>query len=152
MNPEDDICPWGNEPLALEVSSLSSSQKTWLARQVINKEKSTSELSRYYSLKADTLRKYVRNHRKGISMKNSEGRPKCLDPESIQSTEDFLGHNNHVPKDQLRVKIRRENIETLIRRFPNVTEEFLYDYRMSRRSVVRYESLFVINNNAVLNV
>ena len=70
MEHSDLECPWPAGAIDLCLVELSSSEKLWLANQIVLKLQTTRQLSNLYNLKMDSLRQYARQLRGNKKMRS----------------------------------------------------------------------------------
>lgn len=74
-------CPWKTRNLRLDAKKLSTSEKTWLAHEVLYYGCRGVDLATKYGIKPGTLRKWVFMIRQGRAPMGKKGRPALFDEE-----------------------------------------------------------------------
>ena len=139
MEPGELECPWSAGGIDLCLVELSSSEKLWLANQIVLKLQTTRELANLYNLKMDSLRQYGRHLRGHKPMLKCGGRPVAIDATGLEELSETLQVNPNMARELLHAEINQKRLPTVMRRFnyavPAVTVK-----ELSRRSLRRYET------------
>jgi len=111
------IDPFNGYPENLKGKDITSVQKRWLAKLVIEDKKSAGEVARMYGLDRSTISKYVGKVAKGTVLRDREGRPALLDKVAMSEYNNFVNNVdvNRINEDEVKQFIV-ENIKETVRR------------------------------------
>jgi len=82
MEPFDEICPLGRTVKFIPANELDGTQKTWLAKQIVDGIQTPHELAAKYGLQPKLLNKYARMLRNEVSLHCSNGRQAIFNAQS----------------------------------------------------------------------
>jgi hypothetical protein len=81
--PFDDPSPFGPLPVNLAERNLTSDEKSWIGRQIVDRTLTVAKAARRFNLKRDVLKKWARYIREGIRPQEKVGRPRIIDEEGV---------------------------------------------------------------------
>ena len=139
IEPSELECPWPAGGIDLCLVELSSSEKLWLANQIVMKLQTTRQLANLYNLKMDSLRQYARHLRGNKPMLKCGGRSVAIDATGLKELSETLQVNLNMARDLLHAEINRKRLPTVMRRFNYVVQAVAVK-DLSRRSLRRYET------------
>ena len=105
MEPGELECPWPAGGIDLCLVELSSSEKLWLANQIVLKLQTTRELANLYNLKMDSLRQYARHLREHKPMLKCGERPVAIDATGLEELSETLQVHPNMAKELLHAVI-----------------------------------------------
>lgn len=147
------LCPFQPDDVDLSCERLSKEEKKWIVLNVVRGVATSTELSRKYNLKADTIRRHVRMYKKGIMVQASYGRPRILDKEAFEEVvalcvDHFEDYSLDLPN-----YILQEHCETMKRSRISISDEELPEL-LTDRTRKRYCTMIgaVIDNPGLFEV
>lgn len=130
VNPEIFIEPG-------RVGIMKEHVKRKLVDEVNHNGESYREVAARYSVGYESLRKYAKCIRKGITLHEGDGRPPKLDQKSVATILSYIRESGNNDKYAIRDLIRDENQKTFSRRYPNPPADKSKS-KVSRRTIQRW--------------
>lgn len=131
------VDPFNGYPENLKGKDISTAQKRWLAKLVIEDKKSAGEVARMFGLDRSTVSKYVAKVSKGTVMRDREGRPTLLDNLSMTEFHNFVTNVdvNRISEEEVKNFITESIRDSLLRKHGGLVNP---DVKIPKHSVRNY--------------
>ena len=113
--------PWGSEEVCLKGVCLSSSQKSWLAKECIEKRTTTAAVTKKYGIPNTNVRRWVSQLQSRGILRAKAGRQALLDEESVESMKVFAQTPPPPTRRQFYEELNKERCKTARRRGISLT-------------------------------
>ena len=86
---------------------IPKAQKLWMVNEILLKRSTAKKFARQYNLKPHHIRKWVEKVKKGMSLRDKQGRPPFLDETAVAAVTKFI-EDNYCPPEPDEVVIKDE--------------------------------------------
>ena len=83
----DLIRPWNEARPNLAGKTLTAAERTWIGREAAQPGKTLESVAQWYRISPNNVNSWKNLVKKGTTIKETKGRPKCFDANSFASIE-----------------------------------------------------------------